>query len=153
MCSRVRPRSSTEGEKDSNSATDLRFTDGQGNEIIGTTSGGAQSWKPEFGGLLKGKRVIFLPDDDEPGRQYRDTVLASLGEVGVTPIVVSFSGTGCKDLTEYLAKHSPEDFYRLLRKQGATVAMPPIEPSEKDVFEMLKQFDESMETVEEPECN
>ena len=70
-------------------------------QIIGTTSGGAQSWKPEFSGLLKGKRVIFLPDDDEPGRQCRDTVLASLGEVGVTATVVSFSGTGCKDLTEF----------------------------------------------------
>jgi hypothetical protein len=142
-----------EGEKDSDSATNLHFTDGQGNEIIGTTSGGAQSWKPEFAGPLKGKRVVFLPDDDEPGRQYRDTVLASLGEVGVAPTVVSFSGSGCKDLTEYLSKHSHEAFYHLLRKHGVTVAMPPIVPSEKDVFEMLKQYEESVETVGETECN
>ncbi|MDL2207530.1 CHC2 zinc finger domain-containing protein [Desulfovibrio sp. OttesenSCG-928-M16] len=38
--------------------------------LCATTSGSANSWRPEFAELLRGKTVIIIPDADEPGETY-----------------------------------------------------------------------------------
>jgi hypothetical protein len=83
-------------------------------KAIGTTSGGADSWNPIFAKDLKRKRVIILPDDDEAGERYSEAVQESLNAVGIAYSVVTFAGTGAKDVSEYMEELTVEDFVRLI---------------------------------------
>lgn len=38
--------------------------------LCGTTSGSANTWRPEFAEILQGKTIIIIPDVDEPGEKY-----------------------------------------------------------------------------------
>ena len=50
--------------------------------LVGTTSpGGAGKWKKAFNHHLKGKNIVVLPDNDEPGRNHAGQVAASLQSV------------------------------------------------------------------------
>lgn len=62
---------------------------------------GAGKWRPHFTECLKGRRVVVIPDRDEPGRKHGENVAASLMEAGITCRVVEVT-TG-KDASEYLA--------------------------------------------------
>lgn len=100
----------TEGEKDADSVTSLHLI-GQGGLVVGVTSGGAGSWHPSLAKLLAShkKPIIVLPDDDEPGAKYAVAVRASLEAEGIHCHLASFSGTGCKDVSEFLERHSVDD--------------------------------------------
>jgi hypothetical protein len=116
----------TEGEKDADTGTALRFTEREKAadtgqrfiddwcNVVGATSGDAGSWRQEFIEHLRGKRVIFVPDDDEAGRRYEAAVEDSLNTAGIMHKIISLKGTGPKDLTEYMESHSVEDFERLV---------------------------------------
>ena len=43
-----------------------------------TTSGGVDSWKPEYADALAGKSVCLIPDNNPPGAKFEATVCASL---------------------------------------------------------------------------
>jgi len=108
----------TEGEKDAVTITQLNLSGGEQagySVVVGTTSGGADSWNPKLAKDLKGRFSVFiLPDDDEAGEQYSRAIQQSLTAEGIDFQVVSFSGTGAKDITEYMASHSVEDLVRLI---------------------------------------
>jgi hypothetical protein len=53
-----------EGEKDADTVTNLGFGNG-GERIVGITSGGSTSWKPEFAKHPVGKTIVLMPDDDD----------------------------------------------------------------------------------------
>ena len=113
-----------EGEKDADTVTNLQLMDGKAtNRVIGVTSGSASSWEPVLAKSLLGKRVIILPDDDAAGTAYANEIEQSLKDEGITDYRrVSFSGTGCKDVTDYMQSHNETDLIRLigidwLRKQ------------------------------------
>jgi hypothetical protein len=56
-----------EGEKDVDRLRSL--------ELVATTNvGGAGKWRKEYNKALRGRRVIILPDNDDPGRQHADQV-------------------------------------------------------------------------------
>jgi 5S rRNA maturation endonuclease (ribonuclease M5) len=104
-----------EGEKDATTVTTLNMF-GDGGLVIGTTSGGATSWKEKLAkefSLFKHK-VVILPDNDAPGKGYADAVEATLREKGFEPRRLTLEGTGCKDVTEYVEKFSPEDLARFI---------------------------------------
>ena len=62
-----------EGEKDADTVTNLKL--GAAHKlVVGVTSGGATSWRPEFAKLLKGKNAVLMPDDDDAGEQYAAAV-------------------------------------------------------------------------------
>jgi hypothetical protein len=63
---------------------------------------------------LKRKRVIILPDNDEAGERYSQAVQESLRAEGIEHHVVSFNGSGAKDVTAYLETHSTADLVRLI---------------------------------------
>lgn len=82
-------------------------------DVIGTTSGGSDSWLPGFakyftqaGGSAFGQRVIVMPDADEAGEHWRQAVIPSFHAEGVEYREVSFADAGCKDLTEFMASHT-----------------------------------------------
>jgi len=102
-----------EGEKDAVTITNLELM-GIVRKAVGTTSGNSDSWDSGLAKELKGKSVIILPDDDEAGERYCHAVEASLLAISVTPRVVRFTGTGAKDVTDYMDNHSVEDLVRLI---------------------------------------
>ena len=104
----------TEGERDAETVTKLGLI-GKSSVIVGTTSGGANSWDAELAKEIGyGKRVVILPDDDDAGKQYADWVEESLKAEGIEYRRVSFAGTGAKDVTEYMETHSTEELVRLI---------------------------------------
>ena len=104
-----------EGEKDADNVTSLGLKSESRGDSVAVTSGGADSWDPELAkSFNKHQRIVVLPDDDEAGRRYAAQVTASLDAVGVEYKLVSFAGTGCKDVSEYLEEHTMEDLVTLI---------------------------------------
>lgn len=99
----------TEGEKDAVTVTALQL-DGTRGLVIGTTSGSAESWNANLAKPLRGKRVVLMPDADEPGARFAASVEASLKAEGIEYRVVSFEDVGAKDVTEFMeAGHTAEE--------------------------------------------
>ncbi|MCL2659269.1 MAG: hypothetical protein FWD64_01940 [Acidobacteriaceae bacterium] len=99
----------TEGEKDADTVTNLGLEPCSGNgPVIGVTSGGADTWNASLAGKLEYKRVVVMPDDDPAGERYRDAVVKSLEALGIEKRVVSFAGTGCKDVTAFVEKYGKQ---------------------------------------------
>lgn len=93
-----------EGEKDADTVTNLKL--GAAHKlVVGVTSGGATSWRPEFAKLLKGKNVVLMPDDDDAGEQYAAAVRASLAAEGIEYREVRFGDVDCKDVSDFLLGH------------------------------------------------
>ena len=72
---------------------------------VATTSGGATSWRPEYAALFRGASdVVVLPDNDEPGQQFAQTVAQSLTDVGAAVRVVQLPGVPAKgDVSDWLS--------------------------------------------------
>ena len=87
-----------EGERDADAMTKEQAPG------TATTSGGSQSWRPEFAELFRGATdVVILPDNDEPGQAYAEAVAASLHEVGASVRVVQLPGVPPKgDVSDWL---------------------------------------------------
>lgn len=66
---------------------------------------GAGSWKPEYAEVLKGKRVVVIPDNDEEGRKHADQVLATLP--GATKLVLP--GADKSDVEDWLKAGGTKD--------------------------------------------
>lgn len=111
-----------EGEKDCDRVNSLNLRDVNGHEVVATTSGGAESWRPVFAEDLRGKRVAILPDRDEPGQKYATQVAESLSQSGIAWRIAGFEDSGVKDVSEFLergysaddlAEHIGADWIRL----------------------------------------
>jgi CHC2 zinc finger len=115
----------TEGEKDADRVNQLRLTDFTGRRVVATTSGGADSWEDKFADLLTGpcyripahlpmvdkRRLVVMPDSDEPGQRYKDRILQSLDTRTIPYCVVTFDGF--KDVSDYLdAGHTGAELAR-----------------------------------------
>jgi hypothetical protein len=104
----------TEGEKDADTVSRLLKDD----LIVGVTSGGAGSWHSSLAKFFKPEHnIVIAPDDDATGYQYEADVAASLDEERIPYRSMTFSGTGCKDVTEFAEKHGA-DLLRLLIRQA-----------------------------------
>jgi len=80
--------------------------------------GGAGKWKEEYSQVLKGKRVIVLQDDDEPGRKHAQAVAASVARYAAeVRIIPPFPKT--KDVTEWVEHGGTK---RKLQKMVASTA-------------------------------
>jgi Protein of unknown function (DUF3987) len=86
-----------EGEKD---AETLRVQ-----ELLATTNAmGAGKWRDEYSEHLRGRHVLILPDDDQPGRDHADKVKKSLSGVAASVIIVELPGLPEKgDVTDWFA--------------------------------------------------
>jgi hypothetical protein len=102
-----------EGEKKADILTGLSLLDCSCNPVAVTTTGGADSWRVEHVEHLMGKRLLFLPDTDEPGKRYSANVQASLQRVGIEFKVVDFDDHG-KDFRDYLIEHEVGGLLRFI---------------------------------------
>jgi hypothetical protein len=101
----------TEGEKDANSVTDLHLMGSYG-PVVGTTSGGSDSWHPSLARYLRQKRVVLMPDADDAGARFAAAVQQSLDADGIGYRIVTFGDAGAKDVTDFLAENRVEDLVR-----------------------------------------
>jgi putative DNA primase/helicase len=83
-----------EGEKDVETLAKLGRT-------ATCNSGGADKWKPEYSAVLKGKGVVVIPDNDDPGRRHAETVAQSVLAAGALWVKV-VSLPEAKDITEWV---------------------------------------------------
>jgi hypothetical protein len=102
-----------EGEKKADILRDLRVLDSTGKPVAITTTGGAGSWRIENVEHLMGKRVVFLPDTDEPGLGYSANVQASLQRAGIEFQVVDFANHG-NDFRDYVTTHGVGELLRFI---------------------------------------
>jgi replicative DNA helicase len=97
----------TEGEKDAESIEALGFT-------ATTNCGGANGeWTPEMVEALRGKRVIVVPDQDQPGIVRGKKLAVAFAAVAESVIIVNVPDG--KDVTDYLASHPPEEWDALVK--------------------------------------
>jgi putative DNA primase/helicase len=85
-----------EGEKDALNLAGLGLT-------ATTNPGGAGKWRREFNQALTGRRVVIIPDNDEPGREHALKVARSLQGVAASVQLVELPNPPPKgDVTDWL---------------------------------------------------
>ncbi|QCI92119.1 AAA family ATPase [Novosphingobium sp. EMRT-2] len=57
---------------------------------------GANGWQREYADALAGLSVVVLPDNDDPGRKFAETVKAAVEDVGGTACIVDLPGLPAK---------------------------------------------------------
>ncbi len=109
-----------EGEKDADGLAKLGF-------LATCNAGGAGKWQAEFAEYLNGRKVVILPDNDDPGRQHADSVARSLSGKAAAIKVVSLPGLPQKgDVSDWLDAGGTGEQLREIIK--ATPEWTPTEP-------------------------
>ena len=77
---------------------------------------GAGKWRPEYSETLRGRSIVFLPDNDGPGRAHMAAVAADLLRVGCETGVVELPGLPEKgDVSDWIAAGGTiEQFQKLV---------------------------------------
>lgn len=85
--------------------------------------GGSSSVKIEALLYLKGKDVIFFPDDDDAGKTYRDNLMRELNEIVTSLKIVEFSGVNKKgyDVSNWIEDGGTKDQLLKLCKNAKDV--------------------------------
>ena len=110
-----------EGEKDVNRLAKLGF-------LATCNAGGAGKWRPEFGEHLRGRNVVIIPDNDEPGQQHAQAVAAAVSSTAAMVRVVKLPGLPEKgDVSDWIdAGGTIEELRELIRTTPNWV--PEVEP-------------------------
>jgi hypothetical protein len=95
-----------EGETKADPLALLGLRDANGKDVAITTTGSANSWRSDFVEMLKGKRILLLPDTDEAGIKYAEAIQASLGRAGIEHETVYLDGY--KDVRRFLEYNTPQ---------------------------------------------
>ena len=103
-----------EGEKDVDRLIALSF-------IATTNAGGAGKWRPEYSELLRGRRVVVLPDNDEPGEKHAVAVAQSLAGIATEVRILRLPDLPRKgDVSDWLdANRTAEDLEQLIEDAPA----------------------------------
>ena len=92
-----------EGEKDANRLWSLGLP-------ATTNVGGAGKWTEALSPHLKGRDVVILPDNDEPGEKHAASVMQSLTNVAASVRIVRLPGLKEKgDVSDYLDSGKTKD--------------------------------------------
>ncbi|HEY1243252.1 MAG TPA: toprim domain-containing protein [Hyphomicrobiaceae bacterium] len=94
-----------EGEKDAEALRDLGL-------VAVTTSCGAHSFNPGKLDIsdFRDRRIVLVPDNDEPGRMYADRVAGWLRKAGAKVDVITLPGLPLKgDVSDWLANGGKRD--------------------------------------------
>jgi len=77
--------------------------------------GGAGKWRDEYAEVLRGRRVVVLPDNDAPGRSHAEAVARSLHGIAASVKAVELPGLASKaDVYDWLeASHTADELERL----------------------------------------
>src|SRR5215471_8124185 len=75
----------TEGEKDADNLRALGIA-------ATTNAGGAGKWRREYSEALRGRTLVVLPDNDEPGRKHAHQVARSLHGIAASVKIIELPG-------------------------------------------------------------
>jgi putative DNA primase/helicase len=91
-----------EGEKDVETLRAYGF-------VATTNAGGANApWLPQYTQALRGREVILIPDNDEPGRRRAKCIARAL--LGAASRLIAWWPDNAKDVTEWFASgHSEQE--------------------------------------------
>ncbi|MEE9201815.1 MAG: AAA family ATPase [Dehalococcoidia bacterium] len=98
-----------EGEKDADRLASLG--------LVATTSPmGAGKWRDAYATVLKGSKVVIIPDNDPPGKDHADDAARSIAGEAATLKMVELPGLPAKgDITDWLdAGHTKEELLALV---------------------------------------
>jgi 5S rRNA maturation endonuclease (ribonuclease M5) len=85
-----------EGEKDADRLAALGF-------VATTNAGGAGKWRNEYNEHLRGRHVVIIPDNDEPGREHAAKVTRSLRGIAASVRVLKLPDLKLKgDVSDWL---------------------------------------------------
>jgi hypothetical protein len=98
-----RPVFVVEGEKDVDNLSGL--------ELLATCNAmGAGKWLPDYNESLRGRYVVILPDNDDPGRNHAEDVARQLNGVAASVSVLELPGLPDKgDVSDWLAAGGTKD--------------------------------------------
>lgn len=127
-----------EGEKDCDNLAALGFA-------ATTNPGGAGKWRDEYSEALRGKHVVLLPDNDEPGRKHVEQVARALHGVAASVKILALADLPEKgDVSDWLAKFEDKtaaaEQLSVLAEGAAILEAAPM-PSAKSVRNDGKPFD------------
>lgn len=87
-----------EGEKDADCIAELGL-------VSTTNAGGANKWKDIYNETLRGRRVVILPDNDDPGREHADKVARELQGIAAEVRIVALPDLPPKgDVSDWIDK-------------------------------------------------
>lgn len=100
-----------EGEKDCDNLGKLGFA-------ATCNVGGAKKWLDSYSEFLRGKKVIVIPDNDQPGKEHADMVIKSLAgkAKGITRLELPAPH---KDVTDFITargENAKEELLKLIEK-------------------------------------
>jgi len=99
-----------EGEKDADRLTKEGW-------IATCCPGGAGKWKNEYNYCLKGRDVVILPDNDQPGRDHAKQVAGSLYGTANRIKIVTLQGLDEKgDVSDWLKTHSKDELFKVMKE-------------------------------------
>jgi putative DNA primase/helicase len=131
-----------EGEKDCDNVTRAMGEIGddikKGARITTTTNfDGAGKWQDHYNPYFAGRKVVIIPDNDQPGTKHADLVARSVHPYAVGVKIANLPGLAEKgDVSDYLQTHSPQDLLAEIAK--ATSWYPP--KVEHNLFIAAPQF-------------
>jgi hypothetical protein len=89
--------------------------------VATTNSSGAGKWRYEYNEHLRGRNVVILPDNDQPGREHAEQVSKSLGGIVASAKVVSLPGLPEKgDVSDWLNEGGTAERLRELASEQPT---------------------------------
>ena len=98
-----------EGEKDADNLSARNF-------VVTTNSGGARKWNDDYNRYFKGRLVVIIPDNDEPGRDHAKLVASLLHGIATTVKIVELPDLSPKgDVSDWLDSGGPEKVKELIR--------------------------------------
>jgi DNA primase len=102
-----------EGEKDVETLRSWGF-------VATTNAGGAKApWLPQFTEALRGREVILIPDNDEPGRRRVLTIARAL--LGKAARIIVLELEDAKDVSDWFARgHSEVELIAHVEGQAVT---------------------------------
>ncbi|MBU1345311.1 MAG: DUF3987 domain-containing protein, partial [Proteobacteria bacterium] len=115
-----------EGEKDADNLNAI--------DLIATTCpGGANKWRKEYNEYFKGKKVVVIPDNDEPGRKHGQDIAKNLKGIAESIKIIEFPGLPEKgDITDWIAGGGTKERLLELVKEAPEWQPPKEEPEETD---------------------
>ena len=108
-----------EGEKDADTVRGVNLGNRDAGLFVAATTNfdGAGNWRDEYAPYFLGKKVVILPDNDEPGRKHAEQVARSVHRYAAGVKIVALPGLPEKgDVSDFMKDHSAAELVAEIKK-------------------------------------